>query len=201
MISLTNRAKQLGPFLKLVICICVLPVLLISYPVVGIIGSIVGGAAYGYLSPIFATFEAVEEGKDDKLFHCFVVCFIFLLLLKCSLFLFCYPVVIRYRSFILHPQDGTWSTIERSCMVVRDVRDVCFHSYFSVMDDLRQKGPPDSKYYEIRYCHWKPSVCLFIFMLSCIYSIPWNLVYLYPSKFFVLDNKLAGSIFLVLWPM
>lgn len=76
MISLTNRAKQLGPFLKLVICICVLPVLLLSYPVVGIIGSIVGGAAYGYLSPIFATFEAVEEGKDDKLFHCFVVCFI-----------------------------------------------------------------------------------------------------------------------------
>lgn len=76
MISLTNRAKQLGPFLKLVICICALPVLLLSYPVVGIIGSIVGGAAYGYLSPIFATFEAVEEGKDDKLFHCFVVCFI-----------------------------------------------------------------------------------------------------------------------------
>ncbi|XP_061341861.1 uncharacterized membrane protein At3g27390 isoform X2 [Gastrolobium bilobum] len=89
---------------------------------IGIVGSIVGGAAYGYLSPIFATFEAVEEGKDDKLFHCFI--------------------------------DGTWSTIERSCMVVRDVKDVCFYSYFSVMDDLRQKGPPHRNYYEIRLLYF-----------------------------------------------
>ncbi|WJX75808.1 hypothetical protein P8452_59300 [Trifolium repens] len=111
------RAKQFGPLLKLVICICVLPVLLISWPVVGIVGSIIGGAAYGLLQPIFATIEAVEEGKEDKLFHCFV--------------------------------DGTWSTIQRSCMVVRDLKDVCFLSYFSVMDDLRQNGPPN-KYYEIR---------------------------------------------------
>ncbi|XP_061341859.1 uncharacterized membrane protein At3g27390 isoform X1 [Gastrolobium bilobum] len=116
------RAKQLGPILKLVICISVLPVLLISWPMIGIVGSIVGGAAYGYLSPIFATFEAVEEGKDDKLFHCFI--------------------------------DGTWSTIERSCMVVRDVKDVCFYSYFSVMDDLRQKGPPHRNYYEIRLLYF-----------------------------------------------
>lgn len=89
MISLTNRAKQLGPFLKLGICICVLPVLLISYPVIGIVGSIVGGAAYGYLSPIFATFDAVEEGKDDKLVHCFTVCFVFLLLLLLFLLSYC----------------------------------------------------------------------------------------------------------------
>ncbi|RDX62327.1 putative membrane protein, partial [Mucuna pruriens] len=120
-ISLTDRAKQLGPLLKIVICLCVLPVLLISWPLVGIVGSIVGGAAFGYLSPIFATFEAVEEGKDDKFFHCFI--------------------------------DGTWSTVEKSCMVVRDVKDVCFHSYFSVMDDLRQQGPPEAKYYEIRLLH------------------------------------------------
>ncbi|XP_015971401.1 uncharacterized membrane protein At3g27390 [Arachis duranensis] len=111
-------AKQLGAVLKLVICISVLPVLLISWPIVGIVGSFVAGTAYGFLSPIFATFEAVDEGKEDKLFHCFV--------------------------------DGTWSTITRSCMVVKDVKDVCFHSYFSVMDDLQQKGPPDVKYYEIR---------------------------------------------------
>ncbi|CAJ2669697.1 unnamed protein product [Trifolium pratense] len=111
------RAKQFGPLLKLVICVCVLPVLLISWPIVGIVGSIVGGAAYGLLKPIFATIEAVEEGKDDKLYHCFA--------------------------------DGTWSTIERSFMVVRDLKDVCFLSYFSVMDDLRQNGPPN-KYYEIR---------------------------------------------------
>ncbi|KAG5099169.1 hypothetical protein JHK82_044221 [Glycine max] len=117
-ISLTDRAKQFGPILKLVIGLCVLPVLLVVYPIVGILGSIVGGAAYGFLSPIFATLEAVEEGKDDKFYHCFI--------------------------------DGTWSTVEKSCMVVRDVNDVCFLSYFSVMDDLRQKGPPNAKYYEIR---------------------------------------------------
>ena len=42
--------------------------------IVGILGSIVGGAAYGFLSPIFATLEAVEEGKDVKFYHCFIVC-------------------------------------------------------------------------------------------------------------------------------
>lgn len=47
-------------------------------------------------------------------------------------------------------------------MVVRDVRDVCFYSYFSVMDDLREKGPPNRKYYEIRCFHCMPlSVCLY----------------------------------------
>ncbi|XP_019458168.1 PREDICTED: uncharacterized membrane protein At3g27390 isoform X1 [Lupinus angustifolius] len=111
-------ARQLGPFLKVLICICVLPLLLISLLVVGIVGSIVGGAAFGFLSPIFATFEAIKEGKENKLFHCFI--------------------------------DGMWSTIEKSCMVVNDVKDVSFHSYFSVIDDLRQKGPLNGKYYEIR---------------------------------------------------
>ncbi|KAJ7970722.1 Steroid nuclear receptor, ligand-binding [Quillaja saponaria] len=112
------RAKQLGPVLKLVLCICVLPVLLILWPVAGIVGSIVGGAAYGFLSPIFATFDAVGEGKTNEFFHCFY--------------------------------DGTWSTIKGSFTIVRDLRDVCFHSYFSVMDDLLLKGFPDGKYYEIR---------------------------------------------------
>lgn len=112
------RAKRLGPVLKLVLCICVLPLLLILWPVVGIVGSIIGGAAYGFLSPIFATFDAVGEGKTDKIFHCFY--------------------------------DGTWGTIKGSITVVRDFRDFCYHSYFSYMDDLRLKGPPDVKYYEIR---------------------------------------------------
>jgi len=35
--------------------------------------------------------------------------------------------------------------------IVKDVRDACFHTYFSVMDDLRQEGPPTGKYYEIRF--------------------------------------------------
>ncbi|XP_041007378.1 uncharacterized membrane protein At3g27390 [Juglans microcarpa x Juglans regia] len=112
------RTKRLGPVLKLVLCIFVLPTLLILWLVVGIIGSIIGGAAFGFLSPIFATFDAVGEGKTNKLFRCFY--------------------------------DGTWGTIERSFTIVRDFKDVCFHSYFSYMDDLRQKGPPDVTYYEIR---------------------------------------------------
>ncbi|KAK9119935.1 hypothetical protein Scep_018028 [Stephania cephalantha] len=49
--------------------------------------------------------------------------------------------------------DGTWSTIQGSFTVVRDFMDVCFFSYFSVMDDLRLKEPPNGKPYEIRLLH------------------------------------------------
>lgn len=52
--------------------------------------------------------------------------------------------------------DGTWSTITGSCTVVRDVKDLLFHSYFSLMDDLRLQKPPDGEPYEIRSascCH------------------------------------------------
>uniref|UniRef100_A0A0D3FX66 Uncharacterized protein n=2 Tax=Oryza barthii TaxID=65489 RepID=A0A0D3FX66_9ORYZ len=48
------------------------------------------------------------------------------------------------------PFDGTWSTITGSCTIVRDVKDLLFHSYFSIMDDLRLQAPPDNKPYEIR---------------------------------------------------
>ena len=47
-------------------------------------------------------------------------------------------------------QDGTWSTITGSCTVVRDVKDLLFHSYFPIMDGLRLQKPPDGKPYEIR---------------------------------------------------
>ncbi|KAJ1412713.1 putative transmembrane protein [Sesbania bispinosa] len=115
------RSKQLGPLLKLVMCTCLLPVLLISWPMVGIIGSIVGGAAYGYFSPIFGTFEAVGGGKENKIVHCFI--------------------------------DGTWITILKTFDIVMDVKNACFHTYSSVMDDLRQEGPESGKYYEIRPCY------------------------------------------------
>ncbi|EXC31402.1 hypothetical protein L484_017685 [Morus notabilis] len=111
-------AKKLGPVLKLVLCVSVLPILLILWPVVGILGSIVGGAAYGFLSPVMATFKAVEEGKTSKLYHCFY--------------------------------DGTVSTFKGCFTFIRDLKDVCHHSYFSVMNDLREQGPPNGKYYEIR---------------------------------------------------
>ncbi|XP_062191267.1 uncharacterized protein LOC133895083 [Phragmites australis] len=46
--------------------------------------------------------------------------------------------------------DRTWSTITGSCTVVTDVKDLLFHSYFSIMDDIRLQKPPDGKPYEIR---------------------------------------------------
>ncbi|KAI3885003.1 hypothetical protein MKW98_002395 [Papaver atlanticum] len=111
------RAKLIGPVLKLVLCICV-TVLLVCWPLVGIVGSILGGAGYGLIAPVIATFKAVEEGKTDKFFHCLY--------------------------------DGTVDTLEGSFTIVRDVMDVCFHSYFSIMDDLRMEDPPTGKPYEIR---------------------------------------------------
>ncbi|XP_021728505.1 uncharacterized membrane protein At3g27390-like isoform X1 [Chenopodium quinoa] len=111
------RAKQVGPVLKLVLCPLIFVVLII-WPVVGIVSSIIGGAAYGFLSPVFATFDAVGERKENEFYHCVY--------------------------------DGTWSTILGCFTVIRDFKDVCFHSYFSIMDDLRDRGPPDAKYYEIR---------------------------------------------------
>ncbi|KAK7381035.1 hypothetical protein VNO78_33559 [Psophocarpus tetragonolobus] len=112
------RSKKLGPSLKLVTCTCLLPLVLILWPVVGIVGSVIGGAAYGFLSPIFATFEAVEGGKGNKLFHCFI--------------------------------DGTWTTIAKTFDIIKDVKNECYDTYFSVMDDLLQPKLPDGKYYEIR---------------------------------------------------
>lgn len=110
-------AKQLGPVLKLLICLCIPPVLLL-WPVIGITGSVLGGLAYGFLGPMFGTFKAVGEGKTNEFIHSII--------------------------------DGTWDTVQWSFTFIRDFGDVCFHSYFSIMDDLRQQTPPEFKYYEIR---------------------------------------------------
>ena len=48
-------------------------------------------------------------------------------------------------------QDGTWDTVKRSFTVVRDFLDMCYYSYFSIMDDLRVQGLSAGKYYEIRH--------------------------------------------------
>ena len=48
-------------------------------------------------------------------------------------------------------QDGTVSTFKGCFTVVRDFTDVCIHSYFSILTDLRKQGPPNGKYYEIRF--------------------------------------------------
>ncbi|KAF7094980.1 hypothetical protein CFC21_097238 [Triticum aestivum] len=46
--------------------------------------------------------------------------------------------------------DGTASTIRGACMVVRDVTDFCFHSYFSFMDELSEKMGDDEAPIDIK---------------------------------------------------
>ncbi|GJM85444.1 hypothetical protein PR202_ga01890 [Eleusine coracana subsp. coracana] len=114
--------------------------------VVGIIGSILAGFGYGFLAPVMATFDAVGEGKEKPLIHCFL--------------------------------DGTWSTITGSCTVVRDMKDMLLHSYFSIMDEIRLHAPPDGKPYEIRLLHIPGS----IFAAVCglvVDSIMFTLIALY----------------------
>ncbi|KAK9053972.1 hypothetical protein SSX86_025047 [Deinandra increscens subsp. villosa] len=101
--------KRLGPVMKLVVCILFTPALAF-WPVGIVVGSILGGLAYGFLAPMFGTFKAVGEGKTDQFIHCLI--------------------------------DGTWETVQWSFTFVRDLRDVCLYSYFSMMDDLRKQGPP-----------------------------------------------------------
>ncbi|XP_029131032.1 uncharacterized membrane protein At3g27390 isoform X2 [Cajanus cajan] len=120
------RSEKLGPSLKFVTCTFLLPLVLISWPVVGIVGSVIGGAAYGFFAPIFATFEAVEGGKENKLLHCFI--------------------------------DGTWTTILKTFDIVKDVKNECYDTYFSVMDDLLQPKLPDDKYYEIRLRYFPAAI-------------------------------------------
>ncbi|RLM80671.1 putative membrane protein [Panicum miliaceum] len=114
------RTKMVGPVVKLLLLIAV-TVILVLWLIMGIMGSILAGLAYGFLAPAMATFDAVGEGKEKPLLHCFL--------------------------------DGTWSTITGSCTVVRDVKDMLMHSYFSIMDEVCLHAPPDGKPYEIRLLH------------------------------------------------
>lgn len=49
-----------------------LPVPLTLWPLVAIIGSLIGGIGYGLFAPLIATFEAVGHNPRDKFYHCFV---------------------------------------------------------------------------------------------------------------------------------
>lgn len=65
------KAKQLGLALK-VILLLALPVPLILWIGLGIIGSIFVGISYGILAPLMATFEANGEGRKNEFKHCFI---------------------------------------------------------------------------------------------------------------------------------
>ncbi|GER48261.1 membrane protein [Striga asiatica] len=65
------KTKRLGWILK-ILALFLLPVPLILWPVIAIVGSILGGIGYGFFAPLIATFEAVGENVTDKWYHCFV---------------------------------------------------------------------------------------------------------------------------------
>ncbi|KAJ9540328.1 hypothetical protein OSB04_026834 [Centaurea solstitialis] len=64
-------AKRLGPVMKVVMCVLIAPPLAL-WPVCAVVGSIIGGIAYGFLGPVFGTFKAVGEGKNNKFRHCLI---------------------------------------------------------------------------------------------------------------------------------
>ncbi|GJS46413.1 uncharacterized membrane protein isoform X1 [Tanacetum coccineum] len=66
--------------------------------------------------------------------------------------------------------DGCYSTLETSCTVVRDFTDICFHSYFSFMDDLSEEMPADEKPIDISLL--KLPKCLFVIPIAIAIDVP-----------------------------
>ncbi|KAF4360047.1 hypothetical protein G4B88_025808 [Cannabis sativa] len=66
--------------------------------------------------------------------------------------------------------DGCWSTIKGSCIVVLDLIDFCFHSYFSYMDELIAQIPEDEKPMEINVS--KLPSCLLVCLIGVAVDVP-----------------------------
>ncbi|KAL4180377.1 hypothetical protein AMTRI_Chr13g124910 [Amborella trichopoda] len=49
-----------------------LPIPLLLYPVIGVLGSFLVGLGYGFFSPLMATFQAIGEGQENKFVRCFL---------------------------------------------------------------------------------------------------------------------------------
>jgi hypothetical protein len=75
-------------------------------------------------------------------------------------------------------QDGTWSTITGGCTVVRDLKDMLFHSYFAFMDDLRHHEPPGGKPFEIRFVFFFLAISLLPrrLQVSVCYLFPYDML-------------------------
>ena len=67
-----SRTKMVGPVVKLLLLIAATAVLVL-WLIIGVVGSILAGLTYGFLAPAMATFDAVGEGKEKPLVHCFLV--------------------------------------------------------------------------------------------------------------------------------
>ncbi|CAN7015902.1 unnamed protein product [Brassica oleracea var. botrytis] len=65
------RTKRIGLVLK-TLALIFFPLPLLLWPVTGIAGSLLGGIAYGFFTPLMATFEAVGESITSKSYHCIV---------------------------------------------------------------------------------------------------------------------------------
>ncbi|XP_062107094.1 uncharacterized membrane protein At3g27390 [Humulus lupulus] len=66
--------------------------------------------------------------------------------------------------------DGCWSTIKGSCIVVLDLIDFCFHSYFSYMDELVAQIPAEEKPMEIKVS--KLPSCLLVCLIGVAADVP-----------------------------
>lgn len=60
--------------------------------------------------------------------------------------------------------DGCLPTIKGTCTVVCDFTDFCFHSYFSYMDELCEKVPPEEKPMDVKLA--KLPSCLLVILIA-----------------------------------
>ncbi|KAF2602099.1 hypothetical protein F2Q70_00027153 [Brassica cretica] len=65
------RTKRIGLVLK-TLALIFFPLPLLLWPVTGIAGSLLSGIAYGFFTPLMATFEAIGESITSKSYHCIV---------------------------------------------------------------------------------------------------------------------------------
>ncbi|KAM7492443.1 hypothetical protein LguiA_035364 [Lonicera macranthoides] len=151
------KTKRLGWVLKILLLV-LLPVPLVLWPVIVIVGSMFGGIGYGFFAPLIATFEAVGENATHKFYHCFALNGYFLKVEQVSSI----ASVHNHDSYVF--TDGCRSTIEGSCTVVRDFTDFCFHSYFSYMDELGEEVREDERPMDIKLL--KLPSCLLVTLVA-----------------------------------
>ncbi|GKV43094.1 hypothetical protein SLEP1_g50431 [Rubroshorea leprosula] len=62
----------MGLVLKILVLV-LLPVPLVLWAILGIVGSLLAGTGHGFFAPLISTFEGVGQNVTNKCYHCFVV--------------------------------------------------------------------------------------------------------------------------------
>ncbi|KAJ4752880.1 transmembrane protein [Rhynchospora pubera] len=75
----------------------------------------------------------------------------------------------RREKFVHGIVDGTWGTIKGSCTVVRDFKDICWHSYPLILKELRE-GQPENQQHVIRFRDI-PS-CVIVGIMGIVVDVP-----------------------------